>query len=136
MSQNLSLVQYAHLDDGKLREEESTVIESAFFPSHLLAEIEKKFPLTTRDLFDDNGQYSSSIDCLRSDACSGILELLEREFVRLFEADEHQRLRELLVQSSIEEAITAFRSLTNLHHVIWLKENQLPCVDYAVLQLG
>lgn len=136
MSQNLSLVQYAHLDDGKLSEEKSIVIESAFLPPHLLTEIERNFPLTTRDLFDNNGQYSSSIDCFRSDACPGILEMLEREFVRLFEADEHQGLRELLVQSSIEEAIAAFRSLTNLHHVIWLKENKFPCADNAVLQLG
>lgn len=136
MSETLSLVQYHRLADGGLSEDGAVVIESAHVPSELLARIEQTCPRTTQLVFEGADEGSSSIDCFSDDTVARLRKFLEEEFVRLLDYPSHQGLRQLVARELVEEAMDAFRSVTNLHHLVRLKAEKFVDSSHAVLKLG
>ena len=137
MSLNISLIEYKSCKDGKLYEEGSEVIESAFLSPALLEKIKDQFPLYEKEIFEEEGSpEASTINSFSDNNIHEIKELLEKEFVRLLEAPESQELTSIMVPNSVFEAIEKFRTLTNVYHIFWLKNENFSKRSNALIKIG
>ena len=137
MSLNISLIEYKTCKDGKLYEEGSEVIESAFLSPDLLEIIKDQFPLCKKEIFEEEGSpETSTIDIFSDNSIHEIKELLEIEFVRMIEASQSQKLTSVIIPNSIFEAIEKFRTLTNVYHIFWLKYENFSKRSNAIIKIG
>lgn len=137
MSLNISLVEYKSCNDGKLYEEGSAVIESAFLSQDLFEMIKNICPLSETIIFEEEGSLeTSTIENFLDKDIDKIKDLLENKFVQLIESKESQELKSLITQDSVFEAIEAFRTLTNLYHIFWLKNRNFSKRTNVLVKIG
>jgi hypothetical protein len=137
MSLNISLIEYKSCEDGNLYEKDSEIIESAFLSPDIFEMIKDKYPLCETEVFEEEGSSeSSTIENVSDDDIHGIKELLENEFVRLIEAKESQDLKSLITPNSVFEAIEKFRTLTNVYHIFWLKNENFSKRSNVLIKIG
>lgn len=137
MSLNISLIEYKSCSNGKLYEEDSEVIESAFLSQTIFEMIKTKCQLCETEIFEEDGSSeTSTIENVSDDDIHKIKELLENEFVRLIESKESEELKSLITHDSVFEAIEKFRTLTNVYHIFWLKNEKFSKRINVLVKIG
>lgn len=137
MSQNISLIEYSVIADGRLYEDCSAVIETAFISPDLLETIKKNFSFEEKIVYEErDSNESSPTDCIKNEDIANVQELLEREFIRLIESNDTQSLKKLTSSASIHEVIEKFRTIANLRHIFWLKTENFSQKANVLIKLG
>ncbi|NWO06605.1 MAG: hypothetical protein HLX50_13225 [Alteromonadaceae bacterium] len=152
MSQSINLVAYEASDDGKLYETKTSLIETAFVTPVLLDELQKKFPLIERNVFEVVGSEEYySIECFNDSDIEEAIKKLEDIFLSILKSDGEKLLDKEVSQDSenlpslhsghikssdINDSINRFRTLTNIINIFKLKKNQYGSDTSVVLKLG
>lgn len=152
MSQSINLVAYEASDDGKLYETKTDLVETAFVTSALLAELQKKFPLIERRVFEVVGSEEHySIECFNDSDIEEAIKRLEDIFLSILKLDgeklldkedsqDSENLPTLhsghIKSSDIGDSINRFRTLTNIINIFKLKKNKYGSDTSVVLKLG
>ncbi|WIG80222.1 hypothetical protein KFZ68_08800 [Photobacterium damselae] len=152
MSQSINLVAYEASDDGKLYETNTALIETAFVTSALLGELQNKFPLIERKVFEVVGSEEHyPIECFNDSDIEEAIKRLEDIFLSILKSDgeklldkkaseDSENLPSLhsshIKSSDIDESIDRFRTLTNIINIFKLKKNQYGSDTSVVLKLG
>lgn len=152
MSQSINLVVYEASDDGKLYETNTYLIETAFVTPALLEELQNKFPLIERKVFEVIGSEEHySIECFNESDIEEAIKRLEEIFLSILKSDGEKLLDKEdsqdsgnlpsfhsghLKSSDIGDSINRFRTLTNIINIFKLKKNQYGSDTSVVLKLG
>jgi len=152
MSQSINLVAYEAASDGKLYETNTDLIETVFVTSVLLGELQSKFPLIKRKIFEViDSEEHYSIECFNDSEIEDVIKKLEEIFLTILKSDgekllnkeaspdsENQlSLHSVHIQTSdIDNSINRFRTLTNIINIFKLKKNQYGSDTSVVLKLG
>lgn len=126
MSQIISLVQYNYHNE-KLYEENSETIETSFISEDCIDIIRES--VGTAIIYEDKGSDESyEIDCVGNIAEN--MKLYEDKFIELFED------KDIKNNEHISNSINLFRTLTNVYHIFWLKNEKFSNNDDVLIKLG
>ena len=126
MSKIISLIKYDYLDK-KLYEANSETIETAFISEDYLNIISELMAIV--EIYEDyDSDEFSEIDCIRN--AKEAIKLYENSFKNLIEAQSKN------INNNIHDSIVLFRTITNIHHIFWLKEEKFSNDEYVIIKLG
>lgn len=126
MSQIISLVKYDYKDE-KLYEDNSKTIEEAFISEDCINIISGL--IGTAKIYEEyDSDEFYEIDCIVDFKKS--IELYENRFIQLREECPN------IKNENIFDSINLFRTLTNVHHVVWLKNEKFYNDDTVIITLG
>jgi hypothetical protein len=126
MSQIISLVKYDYYDE-KLYEDNSETIETSFISEDFIQIISES--VGTAKIYEDNSSDEFyEIDCVGN--IEKNIKLFEDKFLE-FIKDNNIKNNE-----NISQSINLFRTLTNVHHIFWLKNEKFSNNDAVLIKLG
>jgi hypothetical protein len=126
MSQIISLIKYDY-SNNKLYEEHSETIETAFISEDCLNIISELMAIAK--IYEDyDSDEFTEIDCIRD--ANKAIELYKDRFINLIETQSEN------INSNIDNSIVLFRTITNVHHIFWLKEEKFSNDEYVIIKLG
>ncbi|MFX4283976.1 hypothetical protein ACOL3A_05415 [Aliarcobacter butzleri] len=126
MSKIISLVKYDYYD-GKLYEDNSETIETSFISEDFIKIISES--VGTAEIYEDNSSDEFyEIDCVGNFEKN--IKLFEDKFIE-FIKDNNIKNNE-----NISQSINLFRTLTNIHHIFWLKNEKFRNKDDVLIKLG
>jgi hypothetical protein len=126
MSQAISLIKYNYKNE-KLLEDDLQIIESAFINDELLKIISDS--IGTAKIYeeaDSNNFYD--IDCIGDVEIN--IKKLEKKFIKLLKEENTKK------NVMVTDSITAFRILTNIYNIFWLKDNKFSEDHSTIIKLG
>lgn len=118
MSQIISLVKY-ECHNEKLYEDNSETIETTFISEDCINVVNKSIAMAK--IYEDyNSNEFSEIDCIGE--IEKNIGLYEKEFIDLVKNNNN--------------SIELFRTLTNVHHIFWLKKEKFNNYNNVIIKLG
>ena len=127
MSKIISLIKYDY-SNKKLYEDNSETIETAFISEDCLKIISELMAIVK--IYEDyDSDEFSEIDCIREPKKA--LKLYEDRFKNLLKTQS-----ENIINNNIHDSIVLFRTISNIYHIFWLKEEKFSNDEYVIIKLG
>lgn len=135
MSTTLTLIKYNLGIDGRYLEDSGERIASSFISEENLNSLIQKVSLAKLTIYEEDGSDKcSEVDCLHNEEIFEALIVIKKIFIGLL-----KRADEFVVENSDEklnEALSEFRSLTNIHYLLEIKHTKYQTDDTAIVKLG
>lgn len=123
MSQIISLIKYDYKNE-RLYEDNSEIIETTFISEDCIQIINESLGISkVYEEFDSDEFYE--IDCIGNFEKN--IKLYEDKFIELIKNKKIE---------NISESIDLFRTLTNVHHIFWLKNEKFLDDNHVIIKLG
>ncbi|WP_156943126.1 hypothetical protein [Pseudogulbenkiania sp. MAI-1] len=137
MSKQLSLIDYPSSDEGEVYEPENSVIASAFISNEVIHNLERLGVFEKFRLYEDSS-LSDFVEQTRikQDMIDSALREIESEFIRLLDSKVVNEIKKIQSNESIDALICEFNVITNIYHILRLKNNNFSSISSAIIKLG
>lgn len=135
MSTNLILMKYQLGINGRYLEDSGERIASSFISEEDLSDLIKVAPLAKLIIYEEDGSDDSSeAECLQNEKIIEALSFVKNKFIDLLKKTETSVIEN--EDAAMIEALSEFRSITNLHYLLDIKYTKYQSDDTVIVKLG